>query len=72
MEAFVDHDIPAAPLVPQTRSLTSYLSNYTDVPGQTKLQTAKNRLGSLRSNLKKRLKPSIIMIAKYKMQICVY
>ena len=45
----------ATSLAARERNLPSYLSDYTDVPGQNKLLTIKNRMRSMRPNLKKKI-----------------
>ena len=42
-------------LATRERNLPSYLSDYTDVPGQNKLLTIKNRRKSMRTNLTKKI-----------------
>lgn len=42
-------------LATRERNLPSYLSDYTDVPGQNKLLTIKNRRRSMRANLTKKI-----------------
>ena len=44
----------ATPLAVSERNLPGYSSDYTDVPGQNKLQTTKNRRKSVRSDLTKK------------------
>ena len=45
----------ATSLATHERNLPSYLSDYTDVPGQNKLLTIKNRRRSMRANLTKKI-----------------
>ena len=42
-------------LVTRERNLPRYLSDYTEVPGQNKLQTIKNRRKSMRANLTRKI-----------------
>ena len=48
-------------IVKRERELPRYLSDYTEVPGQNKLQTIKNRRKSMRANLTRKMK----IIKKY-------
>ena len=45
----------ATSLATRERNLPSYLNDYTDVPGQNKLLTIKNRRRSMRANLTKKI-----------------
>ena len=42
-------------IVTRERNLPRYLSDYTEVPGQKKLQTIKNRRKSMRANLTRKM-----------------
>ena len=42
-------------IVTRERNLPRYLSDYTEVPGQKKLQTIKNRTKSMRANLTRKM-----------------
>ena len=54
-KSHVDADGSAVERSTRERSLPKHLSDYTDVPGQNKLQTIKNRRSSMKANLTKKI-----------------
>ena len=55
MESHVNADGSAVERSTRERNLPKHLNDYTNVPGQNKLQTIKNRRSSMKANLTKKI-----------------